>query len=204
MKKRERLTAEEHLARLHADPEWVAARAREEVEDQEFLQEIARAEAPLVRALRQTGYELESVWDLVNTRGSYPPEVVAVLLAHLPRPYPPVVREGIARALAVPEAKAQGWALLTRLFREETVEHVRDGIAVAIAGCANREVLSDVIALTRDRRCGASRVLLMSVLARSKDARAREALMELRTDPDLEKQIALILKRRAARDRKRR
>ncbi|HEU4731369.1 MAG TPA: hypothetical protein VFT22_25925 [Kofleriaceae bacterium] len=202
MKKRW-MTAKELMDKLNADPEFVASRAKKEAELQERVAEYRRAEAPLVKELRAARFQVESAWDLVNTPGSYP-SAIPILLAHLPRPYPAAVREGIARALAVPETKAMGWDLLVQLYREEPEKRVKDGIAVALAEAADDEVIGEVISLVRDARHGACRGLLLSALERSADPRARATLMELGTDPDLTKEIQVILKRLARRKRPRR
>jgi hypothetical protein len=188
-----KVTAGELMARLKADPEFAAKRAKEEAERQQRAAEWRHAEAPLVDELRGAGYTVESAWDLVNTPGSYP-KAVPILLAHLPRPYPGPVREGIARALAVPEAKV-GWSVLTRLYRDEQDKRAKDGLAVAIAAASDDDVIGDVITLARDTRHGPSRLLLLSALERSADPRARATLMDLGTDPELKKEIQVILRR---------
>jgi hypothetical protein len=53
-----------------------------------------------------------------------------------------------------------------------------------------------VIALARDSKQGTSRILLLSALEKSKDPRAQRALMELGADPELQKQIQIIFKRK--------
>lgn len=200
---KKRITAEELMAKLNADPEFVARRTREDAEMQRLEDEDRRVEAPLVAELRAAGFEVESAWDLVNTPGSYP-KAIPILLAHLARPYPAAVREGIARALAVPETKAAGWAVLRRSYRKEQEEQPKDGLAVAIAAAADEDVIGDVIALARDVRNGPSRLLLLGALERSKDPRARAALMSLGTDQELAEEIQVILRRleRATRRRK--
>jgi hypothetical protein len=85
--------------------------------------------------------------------------------------------------------------VLTRLYRDESGVRAKDGLAVAIAAAANDELIGDVIALARDKTQGPSRVLLLGALERSTDPRARAALMELGTDPDLTKEIQVILRR---------
>jgi hypothetical protein len=192
-----RITAAELMAKLNADPEFVAKRAREEEARDKREAEYRRAEAPLVDELRAAGFEVQSAWDLVNTPGSYP-KAVPILFEHLPRPYPAAVREGIARALAVREASC-GWEVLTRLYRDENEDRVKDGLAVAIAAAADDEVIGEVIALARDTSQGPSRLLLLGALERSADRRARAALMELGTDPELTKEIQVILRRRLKR-----
>ena len=189
-----RITAAELLAKLNADPEFVAKRAREEAVRLEREAEYRLAEAPLVDELRAAGFQVQSAWDLVNTPGSYP-KAVPILLAHLPRSYPAAVREGIARALAVPDAKDPGWSVLIRLYVDEPEDRVRSGLAAAIASAADDEVMGDVIALARDARHGPSRLLLLNALERSTDPRARAALLNLGADPDLTKEIQVILRR---------
>lgn len=187
------MTAAELMAKLNADPKYVAEREREEDERQKRAAEWRRAEAPLVADLKAAGFAVESAWDLVNTSGTYP-AAVPILLEHLARGYPAAVREGIARALAVPEAKV-GWDLLMRLYRDEIEARAKDGLAVAIAGAANDEVIGDVVTLVRDARHGPSRLLLLSALERSAEPKARAVLMELGTDPELKKEIQIILRR---------
>ncbi|MFO0631445.1 MAG: hypothetical protein U0168_01205 [Nannocystaceae bacterium] len=167
------MTAAEHEAWLKETGQYNVLVARQRQLEEERLKreaEYRRAEAPLVDELRAAGFQVESAWDLVNTPGSYP-KAVPILLAHLPRPYPAAVREGIARALAVREASC-GWELLTRLYRDEHEVRAKDGLAVAIAAAANDELIGDVIALARDTSQGPSRLLLLGALERSADPRA--------------------------------
>src|SRR5580658_6227723 len=107
MSKQKGKTAAELMAELEKDPSYLKQRSRREEALRRTDEEYARAEAPLVQDLRAAGSQVESVWDLVNTSGAYP-TLVPTLLAHLDRPYLERVREGIARALAVPEARV-GW-----------------------------------------------------------------------------------------------
>jgi len=192
-KKEPKVTAAELMAKLNADPKFVAKRAREEEERQKRAAEWRRAEAPLVEELRAAGYAVETAWDLVNTAAPYP-KALPILLKHLARPYPGPVKEGIARALAVPEAKF-GWSVLTRLYRDEQDKRAKDGLAVAIAAASDDEVIGDVIALARDRRHGPSRLLLLSALERSADPRGKATLMELGADPELKNEVQVILRR---------
>lgn len=196
-----RTTAAELMAQLNADPEFVAALAREDDELRRLEQEHAVAEAPLVGALRAAGFAVESAWDFVQAAEPYP-DAVPILLEHLQRPYPDRVREGIARALAVPEARP-AWHLLVRLYRDETLPDTKSGLAVALSAIADDAVLDELITLIRDGRHGETRILLLGALERSKDRRARAALMALGTDPELVLEIQDIL-RRLERRRKRR
>lgn len=193
MVKGKRITAGELMERLNADPRFVAERAAREAALQKRAAERWLAERPLVHELRNAGISVDSVWDLVNTNDSYV-DALPILFSHLQREYPVPVREGIARALAVPEARS-GWEILTRLFREERDRRAKDGLAVAISEAADDTVIDDVIDLARDTEQGSSRVLLLRALERSVDPRAKVTLTELAKDPDLSKEVRAIRRR---------
>ena len=112
------------------------------------------------------------------------------------------MREGIARALAVPDAIV-GWALLTKLYRGEQDKGVKDGLACAISAAANDNVIGDVIAFARDKSGGTGRVLLLDALERSRDPRALTTLMSLGEDPQVAPTVHDILKKRLKRKKKR-
>ena len=181
------------MARLKADPEWVARNARQEAQRQQVETQLRLAEAPLVGALRAAGLEVQSVWDLVNAAVPYP-EALPILVEHLRRPYPEAIRDGIARALAVRDAKF-AWPALVDAYRREPPGRTKGGLAAAVAAASDGDVIGDVIALACDRRHGTSRLLLLSALERSKDPRARKTLMALGADPELQKEVQVILRR---------
>src|SRR5690606_18879545 len=117
MTKRKGKTAAELMAELNADPSFVVGQREQEQARLKMEAEFRRAEAPLIDALKKVGVHVQSVWDLVNTANPYP-KAVPILIEHLQRPYPERVREGIARALAVPDAVKE-WDTLRRLFETE-------------------------------------------------------------------------------------
>jgi len=191
--KKKSVSAAELMARLNSDPEFVAKRAQDEAARQARAAEWRRAETPLVEELRAAGFAVDSAWDLVNTSAPYP-DALSILVDHLQRSYPSRVREGIARALAVPQSKF-AWDVLTRLYRDEEERDAKDGLAVAISAIADDEVIDDVLELVRDEQYGPSRILLLSALERSSEPRARAALVSLGNDPQLREEIQVILRR---------
>lgn len=190
------VTAAELMARLNADPAYVARKKAQDEEFQRMAQEDARAEAPLVRELRSVGLKVDSVWDFVNGKVGVEPHARAlpILLNHLEHPYPDAIREGIARAVAIPAAKF-AWPVLVRLFREATERRSKDGLAVAISNIADDEVLDELVDLAGDAKQGESRILLLNGLERSNRSDARKALMNLGADPELHKEVQRILRR---------
>lgn len=198
MKIKSSSTLAEHHAWLKETGQWdeyVARKTEREEAHQRLVEELQSAEAPLVEALRAAGYEVKSVWDLVSVKTPYP-QALPILLDHLNRPYPGRIREGIARALAAPEAKF-AWDTLVKLYEKEQEKNAKDGLAVAVAAIAvaHKELVEQIIPLARDTTLGSSRLLLLVALERSPDPRARATLMELGTDPDLKKEIQVILRR---------
>lgn len=194
MRRKRPTTAAQLLSELEADPEFMRRQAQDDAENERRSLELARAEAPLLADLARAGRAVVSVWDLVNTREPYP-EAIGVLLDHLERSYPEPVRDGIARALAVREARF-AWGRLVHLFRREKNGQVKDGLAVAISAMADAEVIDDVIDLATDQRQGPARVLLLRALGRSSDPRAEAALTKLAKDGEVGPEARLLLKRR--------
>jgi len=183
------------MAELEADPEYMAQQEQGDAELRHKAEEWRRAEAPLVDELRGAGFEVDSAWDLVNTSTAYP-AALPILLEHLGRPYPDRVRESIARALAVRDAKF-GWEALTQLYRqEEAGTDAKDGLAVALAAASDDKVVDEVIALSRDAGHGESRLLLLRGLARSKAPQARSALEQFSDDPVLGQEARRLTKQR--------
>lgn len=188
-----RMTAAELLEQLRANPEYIAARERDSAVHSKVEAKLRQAEQPLIRALSEVGVDVTSVWDLVNRAVPYP-EALPVLASHLLQSYPDAVREGIARALAVPAARF-AWDVLLGAYGRENAPRVKDGLAIAIAATADDQNISEVAELLLDTRHGPSRLLLLQAIARSESAHARDLLQDLSADPVLKKEVGAILRR---------
>ncbi len=188
-----RKSAAELMAELEKDPAYLEQRRQREEDRRRQEEEQARAEAPIVQALREAGVSVASVWDFVNATIA-DARSLPILLEHLQRPCPEAVREGIARAMAVPGAKF-AWPALVKLYRQEGEKRTRDGLAVALSNIADDEVFEELIGLARDPQQGESRLLLLNAFERLGHAQARKALMELGADPGLQKEVQRILRR---------
>lgn len=188
MKRRGPISAGELMDQLKADPEWVA-RAQDRERHRIVLEaEIRREEASLVDDLARRGISVSSVWDLVNSRDRYP-AAIPVLLSHLSRTYRVEIKEGIARALGVKDARADAWEPILRMLDRETEPRVRDGLFVAISGMAGPTDVPKLISLLSERALGPSRIFLVRNLMRSKRSEARAALIAMEDDPDLTNEI---------------
>jgi len=185
-KKKNWITAADLMAELNSDAEYLARTKAQEEAQQKLWDEWAKAEVPLVAALKSAGTEVQTVWDLIQD-DKVNPAVIAVLVDHLKRDYPDRIREGIMRALATPYARNR-WDELVEIFEHNTTSlspAIRYVAALALSGAADETVLDDVIRLLRDRRLGFDRAPLLLALIRSKTPEAKMVLLELRGDPGL-------------------
>ena len=66
MKRKGPVTASDFMAQLENDPEYQARRARQEEKEAELKATLNADEEALVAAIREQGYDINSVWDLVN------------------------------------------------------------------------------------------------------------------------------------------
>jgi len=195
MPKQPPVTAAELAARLRADPEFVARQQEQEQARAERSPLLRAEQEPMLADLRTIGLEVNSVWDLVNTSSNYD-EAIPTLLKHLKLPYSDRTREGIARALAVPQAKYAWPDLVLEYHKAPMGEEngirlgAKDGLAVALATTATDAHMEELAALAKDPKHGDSRLLLLRGLRKSKSPTTRLALKELAFDPALAKEIA--------------
>jgi hypothetical protein len=78
------------------------------------------------------------------------------------------------------------------IFERNTVNlspSIRYLAALALSGAADDDVLDDVIRLISDTRLGFDRAPLLLALVKSKSSKAKMTLLELRSDPDLGKEV---------------
>jgi hypothetical protein len=135
------MKAEDLVRRLNADPEYLARRAAIEHQQAELRAECAADEQLLVAEIRERGYDIDSVWDLINNTphpvlrrrflGPYP-QAYEVLIRHLSLPHHPRVREGVIRALTVKDGGRTLEDVLLREFAAEGEPELRWVLANAL------------------------------------------------------------------------
>ena len=183
------ISAQQHLAKLQADPAWVATRQEKERKGLERVEQWRREQKPLLDDLAAIGVVVDSAWRLHGIQN--PDErIFPILLDHLTRPYSPRVVEGIARAFAVKSARPIVWdALVTMLKSHALADAAVEGVMAAISELAQPRDLQTLIDLLADRSLGSPRIFLVANLMRSKKPEARTALLRLQDDPDLAREI---------------
>jgi hypothetical protein len=161
--------------------------------------DLERDDAMVVRALRNVAVNVNSVYDLVNTRSSYAP-AIPVLLELLTRVRHYRIKEGIARALAVKEARPIAARPLLAEFvamptETKAEQHSKWAIGFAISRVADDSVFHEVLDLLSDRQHGWTRRGMVPALVNMPQNRDRavEALVEFLKDDDLKVQAMICL-----------
>jgi hypothetical protein len=199
------ISINEALERLWSDPEWVARHKAAERRRRETLEASRLAQRELLEELREVGIRVNSVWDLVNTSARYD-AALPILLKHLDKNYPDCVKAGIARSLGRRWARDVAWDYVLAAYRSEPSKRgswTKDGLAVAIECMARPSDLDVLIDLLLDPRHGSSRVFFVRPISRLRSPRAAEALRSMEVDPDLKKEIGMVLLAKAKREARR-
>ena len=195
------VTAAELLARLAADPSYVARQALQEQEMQQRIEAIRAEQRVILNELLSKGIRVHILQDLISMPTSDYEVGFAILLRHLQLPYSEGTRETIARALAVKEA-APHWDTLRKIYQETPapvergIGDAKDGLAAALTGSMPADRVDKMIELVKDTGNGSSRLLLLRALRRSRQQRARDAIDQVADDPDLCQEIASWRKRK--------
>lgn len=188
------ITAAELAAQLAGDQEFMGAAAAREAERQADVARRQQSERPIIDDLRQVGVDVASVWDLVNTATPYP-AALPVLVEHLERGgYPDRVMEGLGRALGVKPAVAY-WDRLKALYLASRNPGEEDGTAVALAACARKEHLDDLIKFLSIDERGDSRIYFLRPIKRLGGDRGRQLLESLRDDATFGREASALLSR---------
>lgn len=193
------VTATDLMAELEADPEWVARRDAAERERVERERQLTDASGPLLKDLRDIGYEVDDVYLLKKPYASALP----VLAAHLDRDYPEVIRAGIARMLGVRGGEF-AWDRLMTQYRATDIAELHDfksALAGTLARLATAKRLDELRDLLIDRSHGDSRVMLYRAFMRLKAPDRWELVEAGLADPDLRREAEHLLKEKARRER---
>ncbi len=179
--------------RLANDPILRAEFETDEVERAARAQVLRDAEQPIVIDLRRVGVDVASVWDLVNSSEPYP-NALPVLLDHLERGgYPDRVMESLGRALAVKPTVAW-WDRVKARYLAARSPGEKEGTAVALAACATKAQLGDLIGFLDVADRGESRIYFLRPIKRLGGESGRALLESLRDDPTFGKEATALLR----------
>jgi hypothetical protein len=156
---------------------------------------LRKAEQPIVRDLKEAGFEVNSVWDLGNRSKSWL-AALPVLLKHLQRGgYPDPVMESLGSLLAVKESVVY-WDTLRDLYLAAEGRREEEGLARALSACATKKQLDDLITLLRDESRGSTRILFVKSILKLGGQRGRDLVESLRSDSLFGREANALLKKR--------
>ena len=125
------MKASDLMKNLESDPEYQAMKKREAKDLEENVTLLAEDERDIIEELGAIGYEIESVWDFVNSNNRYEflrkfnssyNTAYSILVKHLNVEHHPRIREGIIRALTEKDAnEIASEALLEAFYQEKDI-----------------------------------------------------------------------------------
>jgi len=199
-------TADELKAGLEQDPSYIA-RLREDDRRQEENRICYRIAAePVLQDLRDIGYEVETIGELVEkeypARGPYK-DAVPILMKWLPKVEYDALKEDIVRTLSVPWAKDAAPFLVSEFRCAGEGRGLRWVVGNALSVVATPAIFPDLVQLVRNREYGKDREMLALALAKVKTKESVDVLVELLEDEDLSGHaLAALAKLKAAVPRK--
>ena len=165
MTKKNNLTAQELLARLSRDPEFLAnedRRAKSRALREAKHREIER---PVLQDLESLGLKVSSITDLVRDYAPLGSDVTNLLLSWIPRIENESVNEGLVRALAAAAEPFDGCALI-EVFENTQSEEFRWAIANTMAEGRPYGVADWLMEVVPDPSYGKAREMLLLALSR--------------------------------------
>jgi len=175
-----------------ADPEWREADARSTFDWENAM---------LSRALREAGVAEASLWELLEAGRPYP-EAIPALVDLLPRVVDPEIKDGIVRALSVPEAHPLAAGTLWNEFlmapvRTHREQQLKWAIGRALGVVCDDSTFGAVASILRNPSHGWTRTGLLCGLSRMPASRksAVALLLHLLEDPDCAADAVLVLAR---------
>ena len=165
-------------------------KTNEEIEETLLLAkqiEIERAKEyqGLIDELAVLDIKINSIWDLVNTKSKYP-KAIPVLMKYLPLVSYVRNKEGIVRALTVPEAKGLVVSLLVKEFLQlpNDKENLRWVIGNAVNVTITKSEVADIFPIVLNKENGLSRQMFVSALGKIKAENVKDVLLRLVNDDD--------------------
>lgn len=168
---RKTITSLEFLKQLENDEVFQQQRSEQEKISRQREQKILEAQAILLKELKSVDIDITSVWELVNTSDSYVP-AIPILLRHLRLVYSDAVKDGIARALTVKEARdfSAGSIILNELIScsEKDFPRAKWAMANALTVVASPADVDGIISLIKTNKNFIGRDELVKYLKRKR------------------------------------
>lgn len=165
-------------------------RTNEEVQESLLLAkqiaiERAKEHQGLTDELAEIGINIVNIWDLVNTKVKYP-KAIPILIKHLQFDYSDKIKEGIVRALTVPEAKGLVVPFLIKEYLQlpNNKKNLKWIIGNAVNVTITKSESTDIFPIVLNKENGLSRQMFVVALGKIKTDNVKEVLLRLVDDDD--------------------
>ncbi|WP_185218131.1 hypothetical protein [Sphingobacterium mizutaii] len=165
-------------------------KTKEEIEEtlllaQQIELERAKEYKGLIDELADLGIKINSIWDLVNSKSKYP-KAIPVLMKYLPLVNYVRNKEGIVRALTVPEAKGLVVQLLVKEYMQLPIdkENLRWVIGNAVNATITESEVANIFPIVLNKENGLSRQMFVTALGKIKTDNVKNVLLQLSNDDD--------------------
>jgi len=140
-------------------------------------------EEPLIEDLNNIGFDIKSVWDLVDKKINYT-SAIPILITHLSKPYHIKNKEGIVRSLAVKEAKGVACNAIIAEYHKAPKNnyHYRWTFGNTMDVIITSDFTDKIIDIVQDEKNGESRHMFVKALGKINSLRVKEALLSLLSD----------------------
>lgn len=147
--------------------------------------ERAKEHQALTDELAEVGINIKNIYDLVNTKIKYP-KAIPILIKHLQVDYSDKVKEGIVRALTVPEAKGLVVPLLVKEYLQlpNDKENLRWVIGNAVNVTITKDEVANIFPIVLNKENGLSRQMFVAALGKIKTDNVKSVLLQLSNDDD--------------------
>jgi HEAT repeat protein len=147
--------------------------------------ERAKEYKGLIDELADLDIKINSIWDLVNTKSKYP-KAIPVLMKYLPLVNYVRNKEGIVRALTVPEAKGLVVPLLVKEYLQLPIdkENLRWVIGNAVNATITESEVANIFSIVLNKENGLSRQMFVTALGKIKTDNVKSVLLQLSNDDD--------------------
>lgn len=151
---------------------------------------MAISNQELQNRLKKAGIEVDSIWDLVNTKNPYP-EAIPVLVNVLEEGVEDInTKEGVIRALTVREIKNYKDRVSSMLIKEyNCLPKDKLGIKWAIGNIMEITITQnhedEIIKIVKDKKNGISRQMFVLALGKLKSKKVEDTLIELISDDEV-------------------
>lgn len=141
----------------------------------------------IIKELKDIGIEVEDIYDLVNTKNPYP-GAIPVLIRYLKKGIEdPKLKQGILRALAVPEAKGKIGSLLIEEFYKIPADNMllRWVIGNTMEVVITNEDIDEVAKIVSDKKNGMSRQMFVLALGKITSKKSEDVLIQVLDDEEI-------------------